>query len=83
MSDLFGRPVHQHVDANIESANHVAATKCMKACRHGQEVQLPFRPNVRMEKECDLRDFDRGLIIGARQGDFSNSETADLMHNSP
>ena len=52
----------------IESANHVAATKCIQACRHGQEVQLFFRPNVGMGKKCDLSDFDSGMIVGARQG---------------
>ena len=61
------------------SANHMAATKCIKACRHGQEVQLLFRSNVRMGKKCDLSDFDRGMIVGARQGGLNISETADLL----
>ena len=39
LSTLLDIPVHQLVNANIESANHVAATKCIKTCRHGQEVQ--------------------------------------------
>ena len=39
------------------------ATKCVKLCRRGQEVQLLFSPNVRMEKKSD-----RGMIVGARQG---------------
>ena len=56
---------------NILSANHVAVAKCIKACRHGQEVQLFFRLNVRMGKKCDLSDFDHGMIIGARQGGLS------------
>ena len=44
LSDHFlGRPVHQLVNANISSADHVAATKCMKACRRGQEVRLFFK----------------------------------------
>ena len=50
-----------------------------KACRRGQEVQLFFRPNVRMGKKCDLSDFDHGMIVGARQGGLSISETADLL----
>ena len=66
VSTLLGRPLHQLVDANISSANHVAETKRIKTCRHGQEVQLFFRPNVRMEKKCDQSDFDRGIIVGAR-----------------
>ena len=44
------RPVHQLINANIYSTNHVAATKCIKVCRHSQEVQLFFRPNVRKGK---------------------------------
>ena len=40
----------------------MAATKYIKACRHGQEVQLFFRPNVRMGTKCAQSDFDRGMI---------------------
>ena len=57
----------------------MAATKWIKACRHGQELQLFFRSNVRMGKKCDLSDFDHGMIICARQGGLSISETADLQ----
>ena len=32
-----------------------------------------------MGKKCDLSDFDCGLIVGARQGGLSISETADLL----
>ena len=32
-----------------------------------------------MGKKCDLSDFDRGIIVGARQGAFRISETADLL----
>ena len=46
----------------------MAATKCMKAFRSGQEVQLFFRPNVRMGEKRDVCDFDHGIIVGARQG---------------
>ena len=37
-----------------------------------------LRPNVRMGKKCDISDFDRGMIVGARHGGLSISETADL-----
>ena len=51
-------------------------------CSHGQEVQLIFRPNVTMRKKCNLSDFDRGMVVGARQGGLSISETADLLEFS-
>ena len=57
----------------------MAANKCIKACRRGQDVQLLFRPNVRMGKKCDLSNFDRGIIAGARQGGSSISETAKFL----
>ena len=31
-----------------------------------------------MGKKCDLSDFDRGMIVGSRQGGLSISETDDL-----
>ena len=60
----------------------MAATKCIKACRRGQEVWLFFRTDVRMGKKCDLRDFDGEMIVGARRGGLSISETADLLEFS-
>ena len=51
----------------------MTATKCIKTCRHGQEVQLFFRPNVRMGKECDPCDFDHGMIISASKDGSLNS----------
>ena len=76
---LLGRPVYQLLNANIQSANHMAASKCIKACRCGQEVQLFFRSNVRIGKKCEASDFDCGMIVGARQGGLSISETADSL----
>ena len=61
----------------FNQSNHVAATKCIKACRRGQEVQLFFRPNVRMGKKWDLSDFDHGMIVDARQ--IGLSITTDLL----
>ena len=59
----------------------MAATKCIKGCRRGQEVQLFFRPNVRMGKKYDLSNFDRGMIVGARQGGLSISENSEnVLH---
>ena len=49
----------------------MAATKSINAGRYGQEVQLLFRPNVRMGKKCDLSDFDHGMIVGTRQSGLS------------
>ena len=147
---LLGRPVHQLVHANIWSANHVAATKCIKAYGHGLEqgcqtqfpggrsvcrflwfpfnqlsikackprcvyslanqlldftkgvennpktsrhsgppgqefdtcgleVRLFFRLNGRTGKKCDWRDFDCGMIVGAKRGGLIIIETADLL----
>ena len=45
---------------------------------HFTEIQLFFRPNVRLGKKCDLSGFNCGMIVGARQGELSISETADL-----
>ena len=50
-----------------------------KACRPGPDIQLFFRPNIRIGKKCDLSDFDRGMIVVAWQGGLSISETADPL----
>ena len=33
-----------------------------------------FTSTVKMRRKCDLSDFDRGMIVGARQGGLSISE---------
>ena len=53
--------------------------QCTKACRHGQEAQVLFRPNIRMGKKCDLSDFEHRMVVGGRQDGLSISETADLL----
>ena len=57
----------------------MAATKCIKACRRGSRGSAVFQTNVRIGKKCDLSDFDRRMIVGARQGALSISEAADLL----
>ena len=36
-----------------------------------------------MGKEGDLRDFERGMVVGARRAGLGMSETADLLGFSP
>ncbi|XP_072912074.1 uncharacterized protein [Hemitrygon akajei] len=38
-----------------------------------------FSPNIRMGRNCDLSAFDRGIIVGARRGGLSITETADRL----
>ena len=58
----------------IESVNHVPAIKCIKTMHTLSKGSAVFRPNVRMGKNCDLSDFHRGMIVGARKGGLSISE---------
>ena len=41
-----------------------------------------FTSTIRMGTRSDQSDFDRGMIVGARQGSWSTSETADLLRFS-
>ncbi len=36
-----------------------------------------------MRKKGDFSDFERGMVVGARQADLSISKTADLLGFSP
>ncbi len=40
---------------------------------------LKFIPSIRTGKKGDLRDFERGMIVGARRARLSISKTADLL----
>jgi transposase len=40
---------------------------------------LTFRFNIRMGKKRDLRDFERGMIVGSRRAGSSISQTAALL----
>ena len=42
-------------------------------------MQLLIRPIIRMGKKCDLSDFNCGMVVGARQGGLSISESAHLL----
>ena len=62
----------------------MAATKSINASRHGQEVQLFFRLNVRMGNICYLICFDRGMIVDARHSiswDFHAQQSLEFAEN--
>ena len=40
---------------------------------------LKFKSSIRMGKKGDLSDFERGIVVGARQAGLSISKTADLL----
>lgn len=42
------------VIVNIESANHMAAAKCMQARRQVQDDPLEFDPTIRLGKKCNV-----------------------------
>ena len=77
---LFGRPVRQLVNANISSANHLAATR--NALKHADMVKRfgCFSDQIRMWKKCDLSDFDDDCWCQA--GFLTISETANLLRFS-
>ncbi|XP_071025038.1 acidic leucine-rich nuclear phosphoprotein 32 family member B-like isoform X3 [Oncorhynchus clarkii lewisi] len=48
-----------------------------KACRQASSYTVIL--NVRMGKKSDLRDFERGMIVGSRRAGSSISQTAALL----
>lgn len=74
LMQISNRPIHY-----TNYTNRVTVTQCIKACRYGQEIQLLFSPNNRMGKNCDVSDSEREMIVGARQGGLSISETAGIF----
>ena len=52
-----------------------AATKCIKKKHAEMVVRFRTRPNLIIGK----KSFDHGMIVGARQGGLSISETTDLL----
>ncbi len=57
----------------------MAATQCIQASRCGEDDLLKFKPSIRMGKKGDLSDFERGMVVGARQAGLSISKIADLL----
>lgn len=54
-------------------------TQYIKACRRGQDNLLKLKPSIRMGNRGNLRDSERGMVVGARQASLSISETADIL----
>ncbi len=57
----------------------MAATQCILASRCGEDDLLKFKPSITMGKKGDLRDFECGMVVGARRAGLSISKTADLL----
>lgn len=56
-----------------------ATVQCKNSADTVQELQLMFKSNIRMGKECYLCDFDHGMVVGARWACLSMSKTVDLL----
>ncbi len=54
----------------------------MPASTSGEDKLLKFKPSIRMGKKGDLRDFEHGMVVGARQAGLSISKIADLLEFS-
>ncbi len=57
----------------------MAATQSIYSSRCGEDDLLKFKPSIRMGKKGDLRDFERGMVVGVRRTGLSISQTADLL----
>ena len=44
---------------------------------------MKFKQSIRTWTKGDLRDFERGMVVGARRAGLSISEAADLLGLSP
>ncbi len=42
-------------------------------------IRLKFKPSIRMGKKMGRSDFERGMVVGARQAGLSILKTADLL----
>ena len=72
MITFIGRPVHL---LNIQISNQPIVWQ------QSMDKNLRSRGSVvvQSKNKCDLCDFDCGMIVGARQGDWSISKTAVLL----
>ena len=57
----------------------MGAVQCIKPCRCGSGASVNVHISYQNGKKCDLGDFDRCMIIGARRAGLSISVTADLL----
>lgn len=53
------------VNTNSSSADHLATTHSIKACRHGKDYFLMLKLSNRMGKKWHLRAFEHGILFGA------------------
>lgn len=61
---LFGATVKLLVNANILSANHMATTQCILACRNVQNNLLKFKLSIQIVNRDDSNHFEYGIVVG-------------------
>lgn len=66
---------------NNKSANHLAATRCIQACRRGEGDSLRSKVSIRMRNKGDWSDFERGEQVcwSRRTAGLSISQNTDLL----